>query len=218
MAKTDLNSEEFPSEKNLDTTKEETKKKTTSANKKQFKATKDPASQALKKDQATVEPKSNDSVVDKLLDKNQQLEKQLKQAQDQYLRAEAEIQNIKRHNQQDQATLIKYDGQKLATAILPSIDNLERALAAQEQSQAAANEGILTGVQMVLKHLKQALAENNVVEIAAAGEKFDPTVHQAVQTVPADADHPAETVVQVLQTGYKLKDRVIRPSMVVVAQ
>lgn len=218
MSKNDLNSKEFPSEKNLDATKDKTKEKITSNNKKQFKATKIAAHQTQKKEKVSVGKNSNDSIVDKLLDKNQLLEKQLKQAQDQYLRAEAEIQNIKRHNQQDQAALIKYDGQKLATAILPSIDNLERALDAQDQNQASSNEGILTGVQMVLKHLKQALAENNIVEIVAAGKKFDPSVHQAVQTVPADAKHPAETIVQVLQTGYKLKDRVIRPSMVVVAQ
>ncbi|AXX65618.1 nucleotide exchange factor GrpE [Bombilactobacillus bombi] len=204
-----MDAEEFPSEEDLNT-----QKKSIKSEKKH--------SQTVKEDKPRDEQadskKVDTAVVDKLLDKNQELEAQLKEAQDKYLRAEAEIQNIKKHNQQDQAALIKYDGQKLATAILPSLDNLQRALTAQEQNQDTSSQGIITGVEMVLKHLKQALAENNVVEIEAQDQKFDPTVHQAVQTVPADDQHPAETVVQVLQDGYKLKDRVIRPSMVVVAQ
>ncbi|WP_259337100.1 nucleotide exchange factor GrpE [Bombilactobacillus bombi] len=209
MIKSEIDAEEFPSEEDLNT-----QKKSIKSEKKH--------SQTVKEDKPTDEQadskKVDTAVVDKLLDKNQELEAQLKEAQDKYLRAEAEIQNIKKHNQQDQAALIKYDGQKLATAILPSLDNLQRALTAQEQNQDTSSQGIITGVEMVLKHLKQALAENNVVEIEAQDQKFDPTVHQAVQTVPADDQHPAETVVQVLQAGYKLKDRVIRPSMVVVAQ
>ncbi|WP_240366822.1 nucleotide exchange factor GrpE [Bombilactobacillus bombi] len=209
MTKSEIDAEEFPSEEDLNT-----QKKSIKSEKKH--------SQTVKEDKPRDEQadskKVDTAVVDKLLDKNQELEAQLKEAQDKYLRAEAEIQNIKKHNQQDQAALIKYDGQKLATAILPSLDNLQRALTAQEQNQDTSSQGIITGVEMVLKHLKQALAENNVVEIEAQDQKFDPTVHQAVQTVPADDQHPAETVVQVLQDGYKLKDRVIRPSMVVVAQ
>ncbi|UQS83508.1 nucleotide exchange factor GrpE [Bombilactobacillus thymidiniphilus] len=161
------------------------------------------------------QPKTDDALVDKLLDANQELEKKLKDSQDQLLRSQAEIQNIKKHNQQDQANLIKYDGQKLATAILPSIDNLQRALQAQAEEHESA---IVTGVEMVLKQLQQALSENNITEIVATDVKFDPTLHQAVQMVPADDEHEPETVVQVLQTGYKLKDRVLRPSMVVVAQ
>lgn len=71
---------------------------------------------------------------------------------------------------------------------------------------------------MVYKHLEKALNDNDIKEIDADGVAFDPELHQAVQTVPADDDHPADTVVQVLQSGYKLADRVLRPAMVVVAQ
>ncbi|CAJ1227575.1 nucleotide exchange factor GrpE [Levilactobacillus zymae] len=136
--------------------------------------------------------------------------------EDKYLRAEAEIQNMQTRFQKEQATLIKYDGQQLAKDILPVIDNLERALAVEAKDEAAA--GLKKGVQMTYDHLEDALKRNHVTEVAALGQKFDPTLHQAVQTVPASDDQPAETVVQVLQKGYQLKDRVLRPAMVVVAQ
>ncbi|GEO73477.1 molecular chaperone GrpE (heat shock protein) [Levilactobacillus namurensis DSM 19117] len=136
--------------------------------------------------------------------------------EDKYLRAEAEIQNMQTRFEKEQATLIKYDGQQLAKDVLPVIDNLERALAVDADDQAA--QSLKKGVQMTYDHLQDALKRNNITEIGALGEKFDPTKHQAVQTVPASDDQPAETVAQVLQKGYLLKDRVLRPAMVVVAQ
>lgn len=209
MTKQYPESTEFPSEKDL--------KKTANSVQANLKASQPETKQKAAAQTAQSADNDNEAVIDKLLNKNQELEKKLCASQDQYLRAEAEIQNIKRHSQMEQADLIKYDGQRLATAILPSLDNLQRALQAQSSNKTQ-KESILTGVKMVLKHLQQALKENQVEEIPAAGKKFDPTLHQAVQTVPADDQHPAETVVEVLQTGYKLKDRVLRPSMVVVAQ
>lgn len=122
--------------------------------------------------------------------------------------------NMRRRNEKEQASLLKYDGQKLAKAILPALDNLERALTVEAEH----SEQLLKGVEMVQKDLLKALKENNIAEIEADGQKFDPNLHQAVQTVPADDDHPADTVVKVFQKGYILKDRVLRPAMVVVAQ
>ncbi|MEE6711551.1 nucleotide exchange factor GrpE [Pediococcus acidilactici] len=131
-----------------------------------------------------------------------------------YIRAQAEIVNMRRRNEKEQASLLKYDGQKLAKAILPALDNLERALTVEAEH----SEQLLKGVEMVQKDLLKALKENDIAEIEADGQKFDPNLHQAVQTVPADDDHPADTVVKVFQKGYILKDRVLRPAMVVVAQ
>ena len=133
---------------------------------------------------------------------------------DKYIRAQAEIVNMRRRNEKEQASLLKYDGQKLAKAILPALDNLERALTVEAEH----SEQLLKGVEMVQKDLLKALKENNIAEVEADGQKFDPNLHQAVQTVPADDDHPADTVVKVFQKGYILKDRVLRPAMVVVAQ
>ncbi|KRK98183.1 co-chaperone GrpE [Secundilactobacillus odoratitofui DSM 19909 = JCM 15043] len=144
------------------------------------------------------------------------LKKQLEQASDQNLRAQAEIQNIQTRNKKDQAALIKYDGQQLAHDILPALDNLERALSMPIEGEQA--DSFKKGIEMVQKHLVEALTKNGVTEIKAAGEKFDPTVHQAVQSVPAESDDQKDHVTQVLQKGYQLKDRVLRPAMVMVAQ
>lgn len=147
------------------------------------------------------------------LDDIKKVEAERDELSDKYIRAQAEIVNMRRRNEKEQASLIKYDGQKLAKAILPALDNLERALAVE-----SASEQLLKGVKMVQTDLLKALKENHVAEIEAEGQAFDPNMHQAVQTVPADDDHPADTVVQVLQKGYILKDRVLRPAMVIVAQ
>ncbi|MFC6206225.1 nucleotide exchange factor GrpE [Levilactobacillus tongjiangensis] len=144
------------------------------------------------------------------------LEKKASDFEDKYLRAEAEVQNMQTRFQKEQATLIKYDGQQLAKDVLPVIDNLERALAVEATDDTGAQ--LKKGVQMTYDHLEDALKRNNVTEIEAMGQKFDPTRHQAVQSVPAEAGQDAETVVKVLQKGYLLKDRVLRPAMVVVAQ
>ncbi|KRO25694.1 nucleotide exchange factor GrpE [Lactiplantibacillus fabifermentans] len=144
------------------------------------------------------------------------LQKQLDAKDDQLLRTQAELVNMQNRFKKEQAAIIKYDGQTLAKDVLPVLDNLERALAAEASDEAASQ--LKKGVEMVYGHLQEALKKNNVTEVKAAGEKFDPNVAQAVQTVPADDDHPADTVVQVLQKGYLFKDRTLRPAMVIVAQ
>ncbi|ANZ63514.1 nucleotide exchange factor GrpE [Secundilactobacillus paracollinoides] len=144
------------------------------------------------------------------------LQKQVADLNDRNLRSQAEIQNIQSRNKKDQAALIKYDGQQLAHDVLPALDNLERAL--QTQVDGEQGESLKKGIEMVQKHLLDALTNNGVTEIKAAGEKFDPNIHQAVQTVPAEDDDHKDHVVQVLQKGYQLKDRVLRPAMVVVSQ
>ncbi|KRK74371.1 nucleotide exchange factor GrpE [Lacticaseibacillus nasuensis] len=144
------------------------------------------------------------------------LQKERDDFEDKYLRAAAEISNMNNRFKKERADLLKYDGQRLATAVLPVMDNLERALAADAGDDNGA--ALKKGVEMVLSHLETALKDNAVTEIAIAKQaKFDPTLHQAVQTVAADKDHPKDTVVQVLQKGYEMKGRVLRPAMVVVA-
>ncbi|ERL64511.1 GrpE [Schleiferilactobacillus shenzhenensis LY-73] len=147
---------------------------------------------------------------------NKELKDKVAQLEDKYLRAEAEMRNMGNRQKKEIAGMLKYDGQKLAKSILPVADNLERALAADVTPDGI--KQLHKGVEMTHEHLIHSLEENHITEIPAAGKKFDPTMHQAVSTVPADKDHPADTVVQVLQKGYMLQDRVIRPAMVVVAQ
>jgi molecular chaperone GrpE len=179
---------------------------------------KEEVSDAAQRDSAEkVETTNDDSTTETqeatALDDIKKVEAERDELSDKYIRAQAEIVNMRRRNEKEQASLIKYDGQKLAKAILPALDNLERALAVE-----SASEQLQKGVQMVQTDLLKALKDNSVAEIEAEGQNFDPNMHQAVQTVPADDDHPADTVVQVLQKGYILKDRVLRPAMVIVAQ
>jgi len=144
------------------------------------------------------------SELELLQEKNNELE-------DQFLRARAEIANITSRNRNERELLQKYRSQDLGKKLLPAIDNLERAMAADvDQDQ--------KGVEMVLESLRQALKEEGIEEIPAEDAMFDPNLHQAVQTVPASDETPADTIVTVLQKGYKLHDRVLRASMVIVAQ
>lgn len=193
------------------------------------KAQADTAKAKTKSDADNVEPKKDDSKphhgehckeLQKQLDeangKLKTAQQQLSDSNDKYLRAEAEIQNMTKHFNKERSDLLKYDGQKMAKAILPAVDNLERALDTKVTDDAG--KQLLKGIQMTHDRLMSALKENGVTVIEAAGKPFDPTKHQAVSTVPAKGDQKADTVVKVLQTGYQLHDRVLRPAMVVVAQ
>lgn len=144
------------------------------------------------------------------------LKAELDEMEDKYLRARAEIANMVNRNRNERESLVKYRSQDLAKKVLPVIDNLERALSTDVSNEEA--ESLKKGVQMVLDSLLTALKEEGIEEIPAKGESFNPNVHQAVQTMPKDDDHPAETIIEVLQKGYQLQDRVLRPSMVIVAQ
>lgn len=143
------------------------------------------------------------------------LKQERDELEDKYLRAEAEMRNMNARFKKEREQLLHFDGQKVITSILPVIDNLDRALQSEVNEDGAAQ--LKKGVQMVYDHLDNALKEAGVTEVGVAGDKFDPTVHQAVQTVAADDDHPKDTVVTVFQKGYKLHERVLRPAMVVVA-
>ena len=127
-----------------------------------------------------------------------------------YLRAHAEMQNIQRRANEERQQLQKYRSQDLAKAILPSLDNLERALAVE-----GLTDDVKKGLEMVQESLIHALKEEGIEEILADGE-FDHNHHMAIQTVPADDEHSADTIAQVFQKGYKLHERVLRPAMVVV--
>ena len=127
-----------------------------------------------------------------------------------YLRAHAEMQNIQRRANEERQQLQKYRSQDLAKAILPSLDNLERALAVE-----GLTDDVKKGLEMVQESLIVALKDEGIEEIEAEGQ-FDHNLHMAIQTMPADDEHPADTIAQVFQKGYKLHERILRPAMVVV--
>lgn len=154
--------------------------------------------------------------IDSLSKQIAELTKTNSELEDRLLRSQAEIQNIQTRQKKELTQSLKYASQSFAKSILPAIDNLERALEIEVDDEASLQ--LKKGVQMTLDSLKAAFLDEGIEEINPADEKFDPTKHQAVQTVPADEDHETDTVVQVLQKGYLYKERVIRPAMVVVAQ
>lgn len=126
-----------------------------------------------------------------------------------YLRAHAEMQNVQRRANEERQTLQRYRSQDLAKKILPSLDNLERALQVE-----GLTDDVKKGLEMVQESLVQALKEEGIEEVPT--ENFDHNFHMAVQTLSADDEHPADTIAQVFQKGYKLHERLLRPAMVVV--
>lgn len=182
----------------------------------------------LNKDQTEEKSKSSKKTkVDTKADEKKSPEKQIKEEllkaqeekknlEDKFLRSQAEIQNMQNRYNNERAQLIKYESQSLAKDVLPAMDNLERALDTEVDDDASRQ--LKKGVQMTLDALVKAMKDHGISEIDAEGAKFDPNLHQAVQTVEAETDEQKDHVVQVLQKGYLYKDRTLRPAMVVVAQ
>ncbi|MDP3798677.1 MAG: nucleotide exchange factor GrpE [Polaromonas sp.] len=130
---------------------------------------------------------------------------------DSYLRAKAETDNARRRAHDEIAKARKFALESFAESLLPVIDSLEAGLAIKD----ATPEQIREGADATLKQLKTALERNKVVEInPASGSRFDPHQHQAISMVPAEQE--ANTVVSVLQKGYLISDRVLRPALVTV--
>jgi molecular chaperone GrpE len=132
---------------------------------------------------------------------------------EQFLRAQAEMQNTRRRADEEMSKARKFAIESFAESLLPVTDSLEAGLAHKD----ATPEQIREGAEATLRQLKSALERNKVMEIApAAGTKFDPHQHQAISMVPAPGQEP-NTVVTVLQKGYLIADRVLRPALVTVA-
>ncbi len=131
---------------------------------------------------------------------------------DAWLRAKAESENIRRRAQEDVSKAHKFAVEKFAGELLAVKDSLEAALAVPEQTV----DSFKSGVELTLKQLISAFDKNALHEINPVGEKFDPHKHQAIGMVPSEQE--ANTVVTVLQKGYLIADRILRPALVMVAQ
>lgn len=131
---------------------------------------------------------------------------------DQFLRAQADVQNTRRRAEEEITKARKFAIESFAESLLPVADSLEAGLAIQQASV----EQIREGAEATLRQLKQALERNKVMEIhPAPGTRFDPHQHQAISVVPADQE--ANTIVAVLQKGYMISERVLRPALVTVS-
>ncbi|MBL8348680.1 MAG: nucleotide exchange factor GrpE [Burkholderiaceae bacterium] len=141
-----------------------------------------------------------------------ELEAKASEASDAYLRAKAEAENTRRRAEEEISKARKFAVESFAESLLPVVDSLQAAIALPD----AKVEAVLEGVHATLRQLTAALERNKVVAIAPpAGTRFDPHQHQAISMVPAEQE--ANTVVAVLQKGYLISERVLRPALVTVA-
>jgi molecular chaperone GrpE len=159
-------------------------------------------------------PAANDAAatdprVDMLLEK---AEKSAQEHRDAWLRAKADADNIRKRAQSDLANAHKYALENFSTELIPVRDSLEAALATKD----APLEALKSGVELTLKQLSAVFEKFSVMEINPLGQKFDPYKHQSINMVEADAE--PNTVVNVLQKGYTLNDRILRPALVTIAK
>ncbi len=167
----------------------------------------------------TANPSDPDAAAQAALDPVAQLQADLAAAQaqaaearDQALRAHAEMENVRRRAQEEISKARKFVIESFAESLVPVKDSLEAALAQAAQSA----DDMRAGIEVTLKQVVAAFEKNHLKEIAPQpGDKFDPHLHQAISTIPAE--QPANTVVQTLQKGYLIADRVLRPALVTVA-
>ena len=153
------------------------------------------------------------------MDSTPSLEEMIRQAElkaeehhDAWLRAKAETENVRRRAQEDIAKAAKFAVEKFASELLAVKDSLEAALATETPSV----ESLKSGSELTLKQLVAAFEKSNLREVNPLGEKFDPNFHQAISMV--ESEQEPNTVVTVLQKGYLIADRVLRPALVIVAK
>lgn len=147
------------------------------------------------------------------------LEQQLADMKDQWLRSLAECENLRRRSVKDREEALKYGATSFAREIVSTVDNLERALHAVEkiEHQDETLKNLVVGIEMTLKDIENVFARQNIKKIDAQHVKFDPNHHQAMFEIESD-EHEPGTVLQVVQSGYLIHDRLLRPAMVGVAK
>ena len=146
----------------------------------------------------------------------QELSEQTKRAEEYFerlARMQADYDNFRRRTRQEKEEFYKYASEKVISALLPVLDNFERALVAEGSSI----DSLKSGVQMIFRQLQEALATEGLTPVPAVGEQFDPQKHEAALR-DESGEHPDNTVLEELRRGYYLKDKVIRPAMVKVAK
>ena len=133
---------------------------------------------------------------------------------DKYLRAHADFENTKRRLEKDKTNAVSYANESFAKDILAVMDSFENAIASMENAEEGADvvKNIKEGVNLTFEQLKKILEKNSIKEVACEGE-FNPEVHQAIMQVESD-EHEVGDVVQVMQKGYTIKERILRPAMV----
>lgn len=131
-----------------------------------------------------------------------------------WVRSQAELENFRKRAQREMEEMRRYQALPVVRDLLPGLDNLERAVSAAATSSSV--EDLVAGIRMVQQQFEAAFADHGAKPIPAAGEPFDPNLHEAIQQMPSN-EHPPMTVIQELEKGYAIGDRVIRPSKVIVS-
>ncbi|MBC1363694.1 nucleotide exchange factor GrpE [Listeria welshimeri] len=168
----------------------------------------------LDESEETVEEATADALTEEQA-KILELENKLDEVENRYLRMQADFENVKKRHIADRDASQKYRSQSLAEDLLPALDSFEKALATTSDQEEV--KQILKGMEMVYNQILVAFEKEGIEVIPAVGEQFDPNFHQAVMQ-DSDENAASNEITAELQKGYKLKDRVIRPSMVKVNQ
>ncbi|MFQ3345544.1 MAG: molecular chaperone GrpE [Porticoccaceae bacterium] len=179
------------------------------------------SSETPSEDTATQSEKINAEIIEELLNddaltETDNLQEQISNANDQVLRIQAEMQNMRRRAERDVENAHKFALDKFTTELLPVVDNLERALGTIEDSDKA-QQAVFTGLELTLKSFFDVFTRFKIETIDPAGQPFDADLHQAVSMVP-NPDVEPNTVIEVFQKGYTLNGRLVRPAMVVVSK
>jgi molecular chaperone GrpE len=159
----------------------------------------------------------SDKALEQALGKLAEAEQEAQQAKDDLLRVQAEMQNLRRRTEQDVEKAHKYGQEKLSIELLGVMDNLERSLEAASDSEDDAVKAIHEGVDLTLKSFVGCFAKFNIEVVDPLGEPFDPLLHQAM-SMQENTEAEPNTVIAVMQKGYTLHGRVIRPAMVMVSK
>ncbi|HEY1610463.1 MAG TPA: nucleotide exchange factor GrpE [Paraburkholderia sp.] len=172
-----------------------------------------PAEEQARESAAGQQPQPQEGVADaQSTAALEEAQAKIAELQEAFLRAKAETENVRRRGQEDVAKAHKFAIESFAEHLLPVVDSLEAAIAHNSDDLVKVREG----VELTLRQLNGALEKGRVVAVNPVGEKFDPHRHQAISLVPAEQE--PNTVVSVLQKGYVIADRVLRPALVTVAQ
>ena len=182
------------------------------------------STEATPNENGVVEDAINEILADESAEKSSEmtevdkLKAQVKAAEDRALRAQAEVDNVRRRFRRENEEAMLYANKPLLSDVLPVIDNIHRAIDAAKDNAAKDNadsSGLLEGVAMVAEQLVGVLEKHHCPKIDALGEQFDPELHEAILQQPSD--QPKGTIIQVAQEGYRLHKRLIRPSQVIVS-
>lgn len=163
------------------------------------------------------EKKDKKKKKDKHMDKLNEAYNMISELEDRLLREKAELVNYRKRKEEETSRMLKYSNEDLVKSLLPIVDNLERAINMDDDNLEDEVSKFLSGFKMIYCNLINTLEKYGVKVIDGANKPFDPTYHQAIMTEPREGVE-SEMIIEVLQKGYLLKDKVIRPAMVKVSE